>query len=126
MRYIVLNDFSQAPVSTRPLASSTFYVLLALADRERYGLDVVEDVARRTNEEVILGPGSLYNTIKKLLADGLIEETAPKERGDSRELDPRRRYYRITRTGRAALTAEARRLSVLVEAARDKKVLPAR
>ena len=47
-------------------------MLLALADRERYGLDVAEDVARRTNDVVVLGPGSLYNTIKKMLAEGLI------------------------------------------------------
>jgi DNA-binding PadR family transcriptional regulator len=113
-------------MTTRPLASTSFYVLLALADRERYGLDVVEDVARRTNDAVVLGPGSLYNTIKKMLSDGLIEETAPVARGDGREHDPRRRYYRITRGGRAALAAEARRLAVLVDAAREKKVLPAR
>jgi len=113
-------------VTTRPLAGTSFYVLLALADRERYGLDVVEDVARRTNDAVVLGPGSLYNTIKKMLSEGLIEETTPKDRGEGREHDPRRRYYRITRAGRATLAAEAGRLAVLVDAAREKKVLPAR
>lgn len=117
---------SEDTLTTRPLASTSFYVLLALADRERYGLDVAEDVARRTHDAVVLGPGSLYNTIKKMLSEDLIEETTPKDRGEGREHDPRRRYYRITRAGRAALAAEAGRLAVLVEAAREKKVLPAR
>jgi DNA-binding PadR family transcriptional regulator len=74
---------------------------------------------------VILGPGTLYNTIKRILDDALIAETEPRGRGDARERDPRRRYYRIRPAGRAALAAEAARLELLVLAARDKRVLPA-
>ena len=111
--------------TTKPLAGTTFYVLLALADRERYGLDIAEEVARRTDGEVALGPGTLYSTIKRMLADGQIVETAARGRGEAGERDPRRRYYRITAGGRAVLAAEAARLEVLVDAARDKRVLPA-
>jgi DNA-binding PadR family transcriptional regulator len=110
--------------TTKPLTGTTFYVLLALADRERYGLDIAEEVAKRTDGEVLLGPGTLYNTIKRMLADGQIAETAPRGRGEAGERDPRRRYYRITPAGRVTLAAEAGRLEVLVSAARAKHVLP--
>ena len=110
--------------TTRPLAGTIFYILLALADRDEYGLGIVEEVARRTNDEVRLGPGTLYNAIKRMLSEGLIEETTGPD--DPIAGDPRRRYYRITRAGRAQLAGEAERLERLVRAARAKKVLPAR
>lgn len=110
--------------TTKPVAGSSFYVLLALADRERYGLGIVQEVERRTGGEIRLGPGTLYNTIKKLLTAGSIEEAADGEL--AAEADPRRRYYRITAAGRAIVEAEAARLEQLVNAARDKRLLPAR
>jgi DNA-binding PadR family transcriptional regulator len=105
----------------KPLTSSFFYILLALADQERHGLGIAAEVARRTDDEVDLGPGTLYNAIKKMLDAGLIEDsTTPR---DPAVDDPRRRYYGITRTGRRALEAEARRLARIVDAAREKNVL---
>ncbi len=109
--------------TTRPIAGTFFYVLLALADEPRYGLGIVEEVAARTDGEVRLGPGTLYNAIRKMLDGGLIEEWSP---GGEDELDPRRRYYRITRTGRTLVAEEASRLEQLVRAARAKHVLAER
>ncbi len=106
---------------TKPLTSSVFYILLALADDDRHGLGIVEEVDRRTGGEVQLGPGTLYNAVKKMLAAGLIDE--PAKRPAPEMDDPRRRYYRITRRGRAAVEAEAARLERVVNAARDKDLL---
>lgn len=107
--------------TTRPVAGTFFYVLLALSDRPRYGLGIVEEVARRTDGEVRLGPGTLYNAVGKMLEEGLIAEWSPP---DDEDRDPRRRYYRITGAGREVLAAEAGRLERLVLAARAKRVLP--
>ena len=103
--------------TTKPLAGTTFYVLLALADRQRYGLDIVREIAKRTRGEVQLGPGTLYNAIKKMLGEGLIAE-AQSEAGPND--DPRRKYYRITPEGRRRLADETARLESLVSAARAK------
>ncbi len=104
--------------TTKPLTGTVFYVLLALMDRERYGLAIAEEIERRTNGEVRLGPGTLYNAVKRMLSEGLIAETqAPRhETAD----DPRRRYYRITPAGKKTFTAEAQRLERLVRAAKAK------
>lgn len=109
--------------STRPIAGTDFHVLLALADEPRYGLGIVEEVARRTLDDLRMGPGTLYTSIKRLLDGGLIEELEDGPAGEESP-DPRRRYYRITPTGRAALVAEAEKLEQLVRAARAKRVLP--
>ena len=103
------------------LSRSSFLVLLALADQARHGLGIIEDVEVRTEGKVRLGPGTLYGTLHKLVADGLIRETA--QVPDPADDDPRRRYYRITPRGSRALRAEAERMSVLVAAALDKRVL---
>jgi DNA-binding PadR family transcriptional regulator len=107
--------------TTKPLTGTVFYVLLALADRERYGLDIVREIDRRTGGDVRLGPGTLYNAIKKMTHDGLIDETDGPE--DPADGDPRRRYYRITARGRVMLEGEAARLERLVDAARVKHVI---
>lgn len=98
-----------------------FHILLALADNQRHGLGIVHEVEGRTNGTVRLGPGLLYGSIKKLVAAGYIEE--PSRRPPPSRDDPRRRYYRITRTGRRVLEAEAARLERLVGVAREKRVL---
>lgn len=104
--------------TTRPIAGTHFYILLALADEPRYGLGIAEEVSERTDGEVRLGPGTLYNAVRKMLEDGLIEEWTPP---DDEKVDPRRRYYRITEAGRDALAAEAEHLETLVTAAREKR-----
>jgi DNA-binding PadR family transcriptional regulator len=108
----------------KPLTSSVFHILLALADEERHGLGIAGEVAQRTDGAVELGPGTLYNAIRKMLESGLIEE--PAQRPDPQHDDPRRRYYRITGVGRRMLEEEARRLDRILAAARDKAVLPER
>ena len=104
--------------STKPISSTSFYVLLALADAERYGLEIIDEVAARTDGEILLGPGSLYNAIKRLLTDGAIAETK-----GTADADPRRRYYRITRRGRERLISEVRSCERVTRAARAKNLL---
>jgi DNA-binding PadR family transcriptional regulator len=103
------------------LTPAAVHILLALADEDRHGLGIVDEVERRTGGEVKLGPGTLYGTIKRMREAGLIQE--PAELAENAESDTRRRYYRITELGRDALRAEARRLERLVVTARQKAVL---
>jgi len=100
------------------LTAAAVHILLALADEDRHGLGIVDEVERRSEGEVKLGPGSLYGTIKRMRRTGLIEEVAGVE-----GRDPRRRYYGITPAGREALRAEARRLERIVLTAHRKAVL---
>lgn len=105
---------------TKPLTSSVFYVLLALADEERHGVGIGDEVRRRTGGVVELGPGTLYATLARMLDRGLVAMSDRRpEPGD----DPRRRYYRITESGREALRRESERLAVVMGAVRDKGVL---
>ncbi|MGA8669474.1 MAG: helix-turn-helix transcriptional regulator [Terracidiphilus sp.] len=105
----------------RTLTPAVFHILLALADQDRHGYGIMLEVAERTNQQVRMGPGTLYGTLKRLLDGGLIEECG--ERVDPDLNDERRRYYRMTRQGRRAVAAEAERLQALVRVARAKSVL---
>lgn len=105
----------------KPITSSAFYILLALADEERHGLGIAAEVAHRTDDAVDLGPGTLYHAIKKMLDAGLIQDSIL-ERSPPDD-DPRRRYYSITRAGRRALETEARRLARILDAVVEKNVL---
>jgi DNA-binding PadR family transcriptional regulator len=109
------------PESLLPLTPATFHILLALADEERHGYAIMQEVAERTESAVKLGPGTLYGSLKRLLEQGLVEESD--ERADPELDDERRRYYRITRFGMSVARAEARRLESLVRAARRKKLI---
>ena len=104
-----------------PLTSVSFEILLALADTERHGYAVMQEVERRTEGVTSLRPGTLYRAINRLLESGLIEESH--ERPAEGEDDERRRYYRLTTLGRDVASAEAARLAAAVESARDKKLL---
>lgn len=104
-----------------PLTPAMFHILLALADRERHGYHIMQEVEERTEGRVRLGPGTLYGSIKRMLAAGWIEET--EERPDRDMDDERRRYYRLTDLGYRIATAEAERLERLVKSARVKKLL---
>jgi DNA-binding PadR family transcriptional regulator len=103
-----------------PLTPAIHHILLALADEERHGYGIMLEVSRLTGGATRMGPGTLYGTLKRLLSSGLIEEAD--ERPDPDLDDERRRYYRITPLGARALQAESARLSLLVNAARAKKV----
>jgi Predicted transcriptional regulators len=101
-----------------------FHILLALADKERHGYEIMREVDERSEGKVRLGPGTLYGSVKRMLSDGLIEELD--ERPDPEHDDERRRYYRLTNLGHRVAVAEAERLERLVKNARAKKLLSAR
>jgi DNA-binding PadR family transcriptional regulator len=103
------------------MTPAAFHILLALADEERHGYGIMLEVAQRTRGSMRLNSGTLYRSIKQLLAMGWIVESD--ERPDPAMDDERRRYYRLTATGRAAATAEATRLEHLVGIARSKHLL---
>lgn len=112
------------PEAWLPLTPAMFHILLALADKERHGYEIMREVDERSEGEVRIGPGTLYGSIKRMLNDALIEELD--ERPDPEFDDERRRYYRLTDFGRRLAVAEARRLEKLVKSARSKKLLSAR
>jgi DNA-binding PadR family transcriptional regulator len=105
-----------------PLTPAVFHIMLALAGGESHGYGIMLEVERLTSGRLNLGPGTLYRSIQRMLLDGLIEET--KDVHDSDEDDERRRYYRLTRLGLDVAKEEARRHQSLVNAARERKLLP--
>jgi DNA-binding PadR family transcriptional regulator len=111
-----------APESLLPLSATVFHILVALADRDRHGYAIMQEVVARTAGKVQLSAGTLYSSIRKLLEQGLIEElsTSP----DRSNTDERRRYYRLTRFGRRVATAEVARLNNLVKQARATGLVP--
>lgn len=104
---------SGAPEDYLPLPSSSFHVLLVLAEDEKHGYAIMREVERISEGAVRMGPGTLYGTIKRLLEMGLVEESG--ERPAPELDDERRRYYRITGLGERVVTAEVRRLSSMIE-----------
>ena len=108
------------PAALLPLSEPVFAILLALADTPRHGYGIILEIERRS--ALRLGTGTLYTAIHRLLADGVVEETAAPP-GADRD-DERRRYYRLTPFGRRVAAAEARRLERLVAIAREQKLLP--
>ena len=106
----------------QPLNHSEFHILLALADSERHGYGIMQEIEGRSAGTVRLGPGTLYGAIKRMLAAGLIEESA--RRPVSEHDDGRRRcYYRLTRLGRSIAAREAERLAALVRVAEAKRLM---
>jgi DNA-binding PadR family transcriptional regulator len=97
---------------------------MAVAEDDRHGYAVIQEVAIRTNGTLKLSPGTLYRSIQRMLEQGLIQEAA--ERPAPELDDERRRYYRITSAGRAVAKAEARRLAQLVKLARESGFAPGR
>jgi DNA-binding PadR family transcriptional regulator len=95
----------------------TFHILIALAGGDRHGYAIIQDVAHRTENQLRLGPGTLYRSLQRMLEQGLIVETG--DRPTPELDDERRRYYRITEYGNAVARAEARRLTELVRWARE-------
>ncbi len=105
-----------APDSLLPLPTAVFHILIALADRERHGYAIMQDVAQRTDAKVQLSAGTLYSSIRRMLEQGLIDELSKSP--DPSSTDERRRYYRLTRFGRRVASAEVDRLNSLVQQAR--------
>src|SRR5579872_1839172 len=99
-----------------PLPEAAFHILLAVAEEDRHGYAIIQEVASRTDGALKLSAGTLYRSIQRMLEQGLILET--RDRPAPEADDERRRYYWITAQGTAAAKAEARRLGQLVKMAR--------
>jgi len=117
-----MKNAGRDPETLLPLTPAVFHILLALADGERHGYGIMQEVASRTDGKLRMGPGTLYGSIKRMLADGLIMESG--ERPDPSLDDERRRYYRLTDFGQRVAQAEAQRLMQLLRVAHSKRLLP--
>jgi DNA-binding PadR family transcriptional regulator len=115
-----MTSVNRAAEDLLPLRPVIFHVLLSLAEGERHGYGIVQDIGERSAARLQLEPGNLYRHLRSMLDDGLIEES------DRRPVpgrdDERRRYYRITRFGRQVALAEASRLEALAREARTRLV----
>ena len=112
---------SPTPESLVPLTPSVFHLLLAVADGARHGYAIIKEVERRSGGSVVLSTGTLYAAIKRLLADGWIEETD--DGVDITNEDGRRRYYRLTPFGRKVARTEVKRMVALVQIAGEKRLV---
>ena len=111
----------EQPESLLPLPPATFHILLALADEERHGYAILQDVEARTGGELKLGAGTLYRSIARMVEQGLITEVTRRRAVAD---DERRRYYKLTPFGTAVARAEMRRLAQLVRLARARGLTP--
>jgi DNA-binding PadR family transcriptional regulator len=117
------SEASEASAEERlPLTPAVFHILLALAGGERHGYAIMREVSEQTNGQMRLGPGTLYGSIRRMLGQGVIEET--EARPDPTLDDERRRYYRLTPFGRRVAEAEAARLQALTRTAQARGLLP--
>ena len=103
-----------------PLTPAVVHVLLALAGGDRHGYAILKDVQRQSGNRLRFGPGTIYSTLQRLMESGWVEE-APAPQTD---IDERRRYYRLTRSGRDALKEEVDRLGALLDVARTHRIQP--
>jgi DNA-binding PadR family transcriptional regulator len=115
-----MTDTLPDPTSHLPLTPAVFHILLALADGEKHGYAIMQEVEDTTAGQVSMGPGTLYGSIKRMLKAGLIAETD--ERPDPALDDSRRRYYELSGYGRRVLSAEVARLEHAVRLAEQKHV----
>jgi DNA-binding PadR family transcriptional regulator len=120
-RSVFMDSVNSRSEKMLPLTPAVFHIILALADKERHGYAIMQEIAANTQGKVRMGPGTLYGSIKRMIAANLIEESD--ERPDPDLDDARRRYYRLTELGRRVATAEAERLSELVRVAQAKRLL---
>lgn len=102
--------------SLLPLPPAVFHILIALADRDRHGYSIMQDVSARTEGKTQLSAGTLYSSIRRMLEQGLIEELS--DSPDPTSSDERRRYYRLSKFGKRVAAAEVERLNMLVRQAR--------
>src|SRR5215472_19153549 len=119
---LMSHDDRSTPEALLPLTPAVLHILLSLADGQKHGYAIMQEVGVRTGGAMRMGPGTLYGSIQRMLKDGLIVES--QERADSAHGEERRRYYRLTGFGQRVLQAEARRLEQLVHIAQNKQVLP--
>lgn len=99
--------------SSAPLSTAAQYILLALAGRDLHGYGIVQEVTQLTEGSYRVGPGTLYDNLKKLMNAGLVVDAPRTDRNDKED---DRRFYRITGDGRKVLSAEIARLQTIVAA----------
>ena len=102
-----------------PLHVNWFHILLSLVGTEQHGYGIMREVLERTNGTVRIWPATLYGSLKRLIGDGLIEESD--ERPVAELDDARRRYYRLTRLGRRVLDLECERLQEMLRMVQRKR-----
>ncbi len=112
----------RAPEPLLPLTPAVFNILLALADGEKHGYAIMQEIESQTGGTMRMGPGTLYGSIQRMLKDNLIAEA-------QKQVEPvhgeeRRRYYRLTGFGQRVLEVETRRLEQQVRVAHSKRVIP--
>lgn len=110
------------PSGFLPLPTATFHILLALRGEEKHGYAIMRDVEVLSSGAVKIGPGTMYGSIKRMLAEGFIEESD--ERPDPEVDDERRRYYRCTGLGERVCQAEVERLTKLLKNASPRRAIP--
>src|SRR5271166_2624298 len=97
-----------------PLSPAALHILLALAGEDLHGYGIMLEVTRQSEGQYKLGPGTLYDNLKKLMTQRCVEEVQRRAADE----DSRRRYYRLTGLGRRVLGAEVARLEGLVREAK--------
>src|SRR5436305_13981048 len=113
------NELPEEVLRLIPLTPAVFFILFALADGEKHGYAIMQQTTRLSDDKFRMGPGTLYTTIQRLLELSLIEEAAEKGAAESR-----RRYYRLTRLGRALLEIEINRMGAVLQLASEKRLWP--
>jgi DNA-binding PadR family transcriptional regulator len=98
-----------------PLSPASLHILLALAGEDLHGYGIMQAVARQSEGRYKIGPGTLYDNLKKMMSQGLVEETS----GPAPAADPRRKYYRLRALGRGVLAEEVKRLEGVLREARS-------
>ncbi len=106
---------------TEPLSPQAFHILISLYDNELHGYGIIRRVDERTAGAIRLSASTLYGAIKRMLGEGLIEES--EERPDPAHDDGRRKYYRVTAKGRKAVAAEGRRITQLARLVEERGLL---
>ena len=97
-----------------PLSPASLHILLALAGEDLHGYGIMQEVARQSEGHYKIGPGTLYDNLKKMMTQGLVEEAS----GSAPSTDPRRKYYRLRALGRGVLASEVERLEGVIREAR--------
>jgi DNA-binding PadR family transcriptional regulator len=105
-------DFNKTP----PLSSATLHILLALAGGNLHGYGIIQEVTRNSDGHYRLGPGTLYDNLKKLMDAGWVADAPAQKRKSTKEDD--RRFYTLTRKGKDTLSAEVDRLQSVVSQAK--------
>lgn len=114
------NDRDGSRAGAEPVKPVVFAILVALNEGDLHGYGIMKRVNRQLRRSALLGPGTLYRTLKELRDEGLVDYAATPKGADAR-----RRYYQITPSGRRVARDEAERMAAWVELAREGRLLDA-